>query len=615
MLAATVEVSPLGVLQMTPLESTLLMILRNETPRHPSNAARATITNTGRVVTLVCAAALSAATLVACERRDTDADLRPADHDTSTTDTGDGDTGDGDTGEDDTGETDSDALLPLDSGDETDAHDGTTDDLGDTTAEPVPRPYPNPEDWPPNQGPGAPTVSFSEDELFINCTTLSGGELDHTQHHNLLVMYDGYLLMPWAPEWGIGGISLYDISDPCAPVQVGMGYDLEMRETHSIGFWNNGDERWAVTNQIKHFFEGGIQFWDMSDISEPVVVRQMPLPGFRYPDAYARVVLSVFWQAPYVYAAGSDNGVYIIDASDPRNPELVSQYTFDPVLRVGQVQAVGNLLIVTAAEGARSVLLDISDPAQPQPIPGGDFEATDGDGVRRNAYFTNSGGGYIYYARKSQGGGLVIWDIRDPERPVYSGDIHTEGNGGYVFVKDHYAFVGESNFAHIYDISDHDDITIVARLHLAGDLDTITPIGNIAVLSVDDQADPHSGSAIAPWQTEPDTLPPYVTWGWPNDGAENLAHTTRVGVTFNEMVDVASAWEGSVRLYIRDTDPALTRVDGHISVQEHFLNFWPFEPLLPSTSYIFEIPAGGVVDYNGNAIVEPYQIEFRTVGE
>ena len=37
--------------------------------------------------------------------------------------------------------------------------------------------------------------------------------------------------------------------------------------------------------------------------------------GFYYPDAYKLVTLSVFWQHPWVYVAGADNGVYVVDAS------------------------------------------------------------------------------------------------------------------------------------------------------------------------------------------------------------------------------------------------------------------------------------------------------------
>lgn len=338
------------------------------------------------------------------------------------------------------------------------------------------------------------------------------------------------------------------------------------------------------------------------------VVSKVEVPGFFYPDAYQRVTLSVFWQAPWVYVAGADNGIYVIDASDPLSPQLVYQHKFDPVLRAGQVQVVGNLLMVSAAEGVRTALLDVSKPDFPQPIAGGEFE------IIREAYFSNIGNGYAYYAPKEGGGGLVIYDIRDPGAPAFVGDYVSAGNGGYVFVKDQFAFVGESDFATIYDISDPSTITPVREMNLVGDLDTVTPIGNVAVLSVDEKADQDRGSTIVPWQEEVDATPPRVTWVWPPDGSTELPTTSRIGLTFNEFVDVKSAWAGSVRLYETGTDPALTRVDGDISTQEVIVNFSPRSPLRPGTAYTLEVPAGGVQDYNGNAIAAPFTMTFKTAG-
>jgi hypothetical protein len=238
--------------------------------------------------------------------------------------------------------------------------------------------------------------------------------------------------MPWAPEWGSGGLTFFDVSDPCNPSVFGSGYSEEMRESHSIGFSPiNG--RWAVVDGMSGLLTGGVQFWDVSDPMNPTAIHDMDLPGFRYPDAYARVTLSVFWQAPYLYVAGADNGIYVIDAFDPMNPQLITQVELDPVLRAGQVQAIGNLLVITAAEGPRTVLLDISDPAAPQPIPGGEFLAADATGAPREAYFTNFEGGYIYNARKDSGGGLMIWDVRDPSAPVFSGDIVKRDEEGFLY--------------------------------------------------------------------------------------------------------------------------------------------------------------------------------------
>jgi hypothetical protein len=508
-----------------------------------------------------------------------------------------------------------DASLALDLTIEDASPDALTIDYGVDVMLPdaaEPRPYPDPSAWGPNEGPGGPNVTFNEEELYQNCAFVDVGPDDPTNHRNLVTMFNGYLLLPWSPEFGrTGGVSFFDVSDPCAPTRVGHGTTDLMRETHAVGFSTIGG-RWAVTSHARAVINGGILFWDISNIETPTVASAIELPGFFYPDAYARISFSNFWQGPYVYVGGADNGVWIVDATDPTSPTFVNQYTFEPVLRAAQVQAIGNLLVVTSGEGTRTVLLDISDPANPQPIPGGDFLNTSGDGEPREIYFSTTSDGYIYYARKDGGGGPLIWDIHDPENPVFSAEYLSDGNGGYAAVKEGYAFIGESNFAGVYDIRDHNNITEVTRLNLEGDLDTATPVGNVVFLSVDDKGNRGEGTSVAPWRREPDATPPHVTWAWPSDGATNLATTSRLGLTFSEHIDVLSAWEGSVRLYESGTDPALTRVDGYISAQESIVNFWPINPLKPNTTYTLEVPAGGVSDFNGNAIADPFTLQVTT---
>ena len=478
----------------------------------------------------------------------------------------------------------------------------------------APGPYPEPGAFPAAHGPGLPSTTFEEAALGVNCAFLDGGDWDIADHHNLGVMFDGYLLMPIAPEFGRGGLALFDLSTPCAPRLVASGASTSMRETHSIGFSSHGG-RWAVVDGMTRALRaggGGVQFWDLADPTAPRAVANLDVPGFLYPDSYARLTLSVFWQVPYVYVAGADNGVYIIDATNPRAPVLVQQVRIEPTLRAGQVQAIGNLLVVTAAEGARTVLLDISDPEAPQPIPGGDFQAVDARGVKRDAYFTTTSGGHVWYAPKEGGGGLVVMDIHDPTAPRFAGEIRTEGNGGYVFLHEDHAFVGESSIARIYDVSDLSNITVTRELDLPGDLDTLVPLGHLALLSVDDEAERDHGSAIAPWQRTPDRNPPRVTWAVPFDGEVGLPPTSRFAVTFGEMIDVGSAWEGSVRLYRAGGTPDAGRVAGVVSAQETIVTFTPYCPLAPG-EYVLELPPGGVRDVSGNALAETFTARF-TVG-
>jgi hypothetical protein len=523
----------------------------------------------------------------------------------------------GDTGTE-TGESSDTAITTTD--DASESTDATTSDTTETETgdPPEPNPYPDADAWGPTTGPGGPAVAFTPDQLYQTCAYLDGGPTDTQDHHNLLVMFDGYLMMPWAPEWGIGGLTFYDVSDPCNPETIGGGISDQMRETHSTGFFELEGEWYAVTNSMQTPFfstEGGIQIWRVTDPGAPEAISTVNLPGFTYRDAYARVTLSVFVQYPWIYVAGADNGIYVVDARDPANPALATQHTFNPTHRAGQIQVIGNRLLVSAAEGPRNVFLDVSIPDTPQPIAGGDFSIRDSLDQPREAYFSNWTGRHALYAVKDGGGGLLIWDVEDPSNPQFHAEFKSGGNGGYVFTRDdELAFVGESDIARIYDWSDPANVTIVAELDLEGDLDTITPIGNIAVLSVDEESITDQATALAPWQTEPDSAAPRVEFVSPAAGASAVELTSRIGIAFTEMIEPRSAFAGSVRLYQTGTDPALTRVEGWLSTQEHIVSFAPADPLEPGTEYTLELPAGGVVDYNGNAIAETFTATFTTLG-
>jgi hypothetical protein len=398
-----------------------------------------------------------------------------------------------------------------------------------------------------------------------------------------------------------------------------------MRETHTAGFTEIDGRRYTATAWMQLPLAGGLLFWDVTDPTAPTIVSTLPLPGFRYPDAYARIMFATAWQGPYVFASGADNGVYVVDARDPTAPVLVAQHVFEPVLRAAQLGVVGDLLVVTAAEGARAVILDVSEPAAPQPVPGGDFLSRDAEGEPRDSYFASVAGGYVYFARKESGGGVMVYDIHNPERPTLVGEHLSDGNGGYVFVQQNHAFVGESSFAAIYDLSDLSNIFEVARLHLTGDLDTATPLGQFVVLSVDDKADDGRGSVVVPWLATPDAVPPAVNWVYPPDGA-TLGPNSRVGVTFDELVEPVSVFDGSVRFYkvpegaqlradgtLPEDQARLGRVAGWLSTQEGTVNFFPRAPLEPGATYVLEIPAGGVVDVTGNAVETAFSARFTSM--
>lgn len=483
-------------------------------------------------------------------------------------------------------------------------------DAGDGAVAPGP---PAPDGYPPIPGPGGPTAAFDEAALFEACAFLDGGEIDR-DHHNTVLMWDGYLWMPFAHEAGRGGIAAFDFSDACAPVPLSVGTSEEMRETHAAGLAKIDGRRFMAVTSLS-----GIQFWDISDPMAMRMVSDFALPGVTYPDSYARVVMSVFWQAPHVYVGAADNGVFIVDASDPEDPELVHQFRPTPEFRVGGVHAIGTTLAVFPSEGSRTQLFDISDATRPRAIPGGAFGLTNGEVDRRGrpvvraGYFAHVNGDRAYYAQHLIGGGLIVYDISDFTAPRILGFRESPdfgANGGYVFIKEDMAFVGLSGFAEIMDVRDPSAIERVARVDMTGDVDTMVPIGNVVVVSVDDDAVPDQASVVQPAFTAPDTRAPAVNMVVPRDGEAAVALGARVGVTFTEPVELGTVFEGS--FYVREVGTE-TPLPGHYSGQEGIVNFAPVRPLRPATEYELVLPRGGVTDYGGNPTSAEFRSTFTTV--
>lgn len=467
--------------------------------------------------------------------------------------------------------------------------------------------FPDPDDGPGWRGPGGPAAGFDADALWTPCAWLDGGPEDDL-HHNLVMPYRGHLVMPWAPEWSGGGVSLFDVSDPCAPAKVGEGTSTTMRETHAIGFVHlpEGDPHagdWAVVNALK-----GIQVWDLADPAAPALASELELPDIFYPDAYARVVLSVFVQYPWVYVAAADNGLFTVDMTEPLAPALVSQTTFDVPLRAGGVFVTGNTMLVSTAEQTHAMSLDVSDPAAPTPVADGYFETADASGTPVETYHGNVAGNWAMFARKEGGGGPIVYDVGDPSAPVFVGDSPNEGNGGYVFYDEGFLFVGESSFASVHDFRDPANPVEVGRATIPGDLDTAVPYGNVMVLSVDDEAEDHA-TAMVPWTEAVDVAPPQVLRVDPPDGATGVRTTARVGVGFSEPVEAATTFAGSIRLY-RDQEA----VEGWVSVQENIASFVPKAPLTPGATYRVQVLAGGVTDLNGNVVDVDLETSFTVEG-
>ncbi len=473
-----------------------------------------------------------------------------------------------------------------------------------TSAPVEPHSFPDPGDYV-LSGPGGPSTIFDAGAIDVPCAALTGGPED-IEHHNLVGMYDGWLVLPWAPEDGGGGVTLYEFDDPCAPVKVGEAYSALMRETHTLAIAEVGGRTILAVDAHHDGDHGGIGFWDLTDPTAPTWLSDLELPGYHYPDAYFRVALSTFWQGDVLWVSAGFLGVFAVDVSDPENPVILSQWT-ETAFMAGSFHVIGNLALASSASLARTMLWDIGDPEDWQLL--ADWEVVDVTGAPRPYYFANVGGHYAFFARKTDGGGPVVYDLTDPTAPTFLGaGASPDGDGGYVARHHDVLFQGESNFGARYDFTDPSLPVEVARVDMPGDFDTLVPIGNVAVASVDEGGDPGLATQVFPWATEPDARGPTAELTNPRDGATWVPVTGRVGLSFDEQIEPKSAHAGSLRVWRADG----TAVPGRFYGQETIVNFVPDAPLDADTTYVVEVPAGGIADVSGNPTESTLRFTFAT---
>src|SRR5205814_7710380 len=114
----------------------------------------------------------------------------------------------------------------------------------------------------------------------------------------------------------------------------------------------------------------GVAIWNVTDVFNASRVSTLSLPGLDCND-YNAAAWWTFWQAPYIYVAAIDKGLFVVNASNLSAPQLVKNVSTTSLrgFNIGQVFAVGNQMVVTANNNDSGMAtVDISDPANPVKI-------------------------------------------------------------------------------------------------------------------------------------------------------------------------------------------------------------------------------------------------------
>ena len=428
------------------------------------------------------------------------------------------------------------------------------------------------------QGPGLGNLTYDTGELFTAVSVL------HSNNgHGMGTMVGGYFMLLDAGDTNtILGIEFWDLSDPrdATLAHREEGPQVQsLRDAHAIAMSTSYGARHVA------FLAGpGIRFWNVDDPSSIFVESQVLLPNI--PTATYTGIWWLFWQAPYLYVAGTSAGIYIVRVDDIASPQFVKLVPPSALGGVvaNQVFAIGNLLVAMTSKDPGFATLDISDPLNPsfiQTIPGA------------RGYSHVVAGGQILTCGGD--GGPVQMFVHDLGHDGAMSLVGSVGsgfsNGAYGSYQDGYFHAGMSN---VYAKFDVDGMQVVgtATTGIANrDEDFCQVLGNLAFVG-----DDHSvGSGLYVHDVQPDSTGPAVTWVHPADGAQNQALTMRVGVSMSDNIDFESPSPQTFAVQPLGGAP----LSGKYSTQMGIVNFCPDDPLSPGT--VYEVVVDGMEDLVGNA--------------
>lgn len=423
---------------------------------------------------------------------------------------------------------------------------------------------------------------------------------------------------------GAGAFAFYNLDNPAAPQLV-----LDSRnhaaqyqtagQLNYVGDWAEMHHNWISGDRMliseRRSSSNGLAVFDMAPVYDsdpatlPATLGRMSYAGVGAPTNYEGYSFAHGWQGNrYAYAPTGAQGLYIINTTNPASMTQMAHVSRSALGNRTFLGAwpIGNLLILSDINSTSWVkFFDISNPANPVAIPGGEFNAQMG-------YFGFVHGNQFHGA----GSPIVAHDFTNPAAPVRRELQNAPGftNPEYGYGQDNHIFIGHYPGATRWLLNDPAAPTAATptpRINsgLVDDHAFLNPIGNLSLLCTDHNNPLKMIVGVA--TTTPDTTPPVARFVSPNDGALNQHVLSRVGISFSDTIDPQSL--NTANFQVRNVASAAL-VAGSFSSMLGIVNFVPDVPLAENSTYEITLIAGGVTDQCGNAIPNTIRLGAFSTG-
>ncbi len=439
---------------------------------------------------------------------------------------------------------------------------------------------------------GVPLASFNE----ATFTGPPGGS-------NTVLMLREYMIVMGSHDSGVadGPLHVFDVSNPKAPMLMKRFTSPEtakLRELHAMPVAMIDGKDVLVFPTVT-----GLQFFDFTDPLNPAALGALTLQGVNAGD-YDNAAWMCSWAWPYVYVGGTGNGIYVVDATDPAAPTLVTRIETGEAggFRIGPTYAAGNYIIVSGMDATPTqvAVIDAGDPANPFLLAQGSAPASMYSAlvIGDRIYGSGEGGNYSF----------LKWSA-DAVEPIGNALKLGSDKGGYCTYQDGFTFCGQSSegFRKL-DVSDETDFKEVAnaKVDVAGaDSDFATVLGNVVYLGNDHG----SGAAFFAHTMTPDTTPPKFMKAYPEDGDLMQPLTSRITLFFSDEIDIDTITAENIIVRPVDGQP-IEGVFSHSSFNA--ISFGAKAALLEDTTYEVVVVKDGLKDLAQNPIAEETVTRFST---
>ena len=267
-------------------------------------------------------------------------------------------------------------------------------------------------------GQGMAQIPIDQDDLLEYAAQYSPPWFSELQD----VEIDGDL----AYVFGVGGLAIFDISNPAIPVELG--------RYEPVGHPYNRYYRGAVNGGVAC---GGARenLLAIIDVSIPTAPRFLALHGV-VGQSYEGAAM----QGDYIFACRHDQGLEIIDISNPLSPVTAAELS--GLVNAWDVELSGQFAFVADGAGGLAVV-NISNPNLPVWVTS---VPTSGSAVDIEV----SGDVAVVCSGSA---GIDIFDVGDPAAPVLVGSANTSGLAITAAIAGDLVYVADWDDVEIFDIS------------------------------------------------------------------------------------------------------------------------------------------------------------------